>query len=75
MNWERFKKINKKERSIYLKYDCYSGIINLGCYNILGDSPMNGAMIDVHGAGEFNVPYDTNKRVVGITHCEISKHM
>ena len=34
---------------------------------------MNCTIIDVHGAGEFNIPDDTNKRVVGIPHCVISQ--
>ena len=50
---------------------CYSGIINWDFYNIAVDSPMNGTMIYVYGAGEFNVPDDKNKWFVGITHCGI----
>ena len=34
---------------------------------------MNGAMIDVHGEGEFNVPYDTNTRVLGLVTVPFTK--
>ena len=56
-----------------LEKDCYSEILHWGCYNISVDSPMNGTMIDVHGAGKFNVPDDTNKQVFGIPGCVISQ--
>ena len=34
---------------------------------------MNGTMVDVHGAVEFNVTDDKNKRVFGVPHCVISQ--
>ena len=65
--------INNRKSRISLKQDCYSGILNWGCYNIAVYIPINGTMIDVHFTGEFNVLDDTNKRVVGISCCVVSQ--
>ena len=63
--------MNKRKSHIFLKQDCNIVIICWGCYKISVDSSINDIMIDVHGAGEFNVPDDTNNQVVGIPHCVI----